>query len=146
MRPCHFFQRREGVLGIGHLVVFLFHQYITCCNKSWPEIFLTLWMKGKLLHRDRAHLKVPGWSLVWNELLTKKLPMFSSRLNEITGDYEKIAPVSESFWSNLNFKLRMIDLTAWLWGWNVRVNGMRLVFSFSAACSADCRSIRWAWW
>ena len=106
----------------------------------------TLWMKGQVLHRERAHLKVPGWSLVWNELLTKKLPMFLSRLNEISGGCEKIVPVSESFWSNLKF-LRMIDLTAWLWGWNVRVNGMRSVFSFSAVCSADCRSICWArWW
>ena len=33
MRPCHFFPRREGVLGIGHLVVFLFRQCITYCNK-----------------------------------------------------------------------------------------------------------------
>jgi len=46
-------------------------------------------MKGQVLHRARAHLNVPGWSLVWNELLTKKLPMFLSRLNE------KIVPVSE---------------------------------------------------
>ena len=111
-----------------------------------PDIFSTLWMKGQVLHRERAHLKVPDWSLVWNELLTKKLPMFLSRLNEISGGYEKILPVSESFWSNLKF-LRIIDLTAWLWGWNVRVNGMRSVFSFSAVCSADCRSICWArWW
>lgn len=29
MRPRHFFLRREGVLGIGHVVVFLFHQYMT---------------------------------------------------------------------------------------------------------------------
>ena len=77
----------------------------------------TLWMKGQVLHRERAHLKVPDWSLVWNELLTKKLPMFLSRLNEISGGCEKIVPVSESFWSNLKF-LRMLDLTAWLWGWN----------------------------
>ena len=102
-----------------------------------PDIFSTLWM-----HRERAHLKVPGWSLVWNELLTKKLPMFLSRLNEISGGCEKIVPVSESFWSNLKF-LRMIDLTAWLWGWIARVNGMRSVFSFCA----DCRSFFWArWW
>ena len=26
MRLCHFFLRRQGVLGIGHLVIFLFHQ------------------------------------------------------------------------------------------------------------------------
>jgi len=51
-------------------------------------------MKGQVLHRARAHLKVPGWSLVWNELLTKKLPMFLSRLNEMSGGCEKIVPVS----------------------------------------------------
>ena len=45
---------------------------------------------------------------------------------------KKIVPFSESFWSNLKQFLRMIDLTAWLWGWNVRVNGMRSMFSFSA--------------
>ena len=70
-------------------------------------------MKGQVLHRARAHLKVPGWSLVWNELLTKKLPMFLSRLNEMSGDCEKIVPVSGSFWSNLKF-LRIMDLTEWL--------------------------------
>ena len=30
---CHFFPRREGVLGIGYLVVFLFRRCITYCNK-----------------------------------------------------------------------------------------------------------------
>ena len=80
------------------------------------------------------------WSLVWNELLTKKLYLFLSRLNEISGGCENIVPVSESFWSNLKF-FRMIDLTARLWGWNERVNGMRPVFSFSAVRGTDCRSI-----
>ena len=32
----------------------------------------------------------------------------------------------------------MIDLTTWLWEWNVRVNGMLWVFFFSAVFSADC--------
>ena len=32
-----------------------------------------------------------------NTLLTKKLPMFLSRLNEINGGCEKILPVSGSF-------------------------------------------------
>ena len=50
-------------------------------------------------------------------------------LNEISGVCEKMVPVSESFWSNFKF-LRMIDLTGWLWGWNVRVNGLRSLFSF----------------
>ena len=36
-------------------------------------------------------------------LLTKKLPMFLSRLNEINGGCKKILPVSGSFWSNLKF-------------------------------------------
>ena len=49
--------------------------------------------------------------------------------NEISGVCEKIVPVSESFWSNFK-SLRMIDLTGWLWGWNVRVNGLRSLFSF----------------
>ena len=47
-------------------------------------------MKGHVLHRARAHLKVPGCSLVLNALLTKKLPMFLSRLIEINGGCEKI--------------------------------------------------------
>ena len=64
--------------------------------------------------------------------------MLLSRLNKTSGGCENIVPVFELFWSNLKF-LRMIDLTAWLRGGNVRVNGMRLEFFFSAVCSADCR-------
>ena len=55
-----------------------------------PDISSPLWIKGQVLHHGRAHLKVPGWLLVWNELVTKKLPVFLSRLNEISGDYENI--------------------------------------------------------
>ena len=36
-------------------------------------------MKVKFFHRARAHLKVSVWSLVYNELLTKNLPMFLFR-------------------------------------------------------------------
>ena len=62
-----------------------------------PAILMDfLRMKRKVLHCERAHLKVPGWLLVWNELLTKKLPMFYSRLNEISGCCEKIVPVYNS--------------------------------------------------
>ena len=57
-------------------------------------------MKEHVLHRararTRAHLKVRVWSLVWKALLTKKLAMFLSRLNEINGGCEKILPVSGS--------------------------------------------------
>ena len=51
------------------------------------------------MHRERAHLKVPGFSILLNVLLTRKLPTFLSRLNEISGGCEKIAPVSGSFCS-----------------------------------------------
>ena len=66
-------------------------------------------MKGQVLHCARANLKVPGLSLVWNELLTKKLRTFLSRLNEMSGGCKKIVPVSGLFWSNLKF-LRIMDL------------------------------------
>ena len=46
------------------------------------------------MHREHAHLKVPGFSIVLNALLTRKLPTVLSRLNEISGGCEKIAPVS----------------------------------------------------
>ena len=91
-------------------------------DRLGPDIFSALRMKGHVLHRAWANLKVPGWSL-WNTLLTKKLSMFLSRLNEINGGCEKILPVSGSFWSNLK-SFRMMDCTARLWGWNVRVNGI----------------------
>ena len=56
-------------------------------DRLGPDILLALRMKGQVLHRARAHLK----------LLTKKLPMFLSRLNEMSGGCEKIVPVSGSF-------------------------------------------------
>ena len=64
-----------------------------------PEIFSTLWMKGQVLHCERAHLKVTGWSLVWYELLTKKLLIiFLSRSNEITS----LAPNRAHLRTNMN--------------------------------------------
>ena len=75
-----------------------------------PDILLLLTMKREVLHRKRAHLKVPGCSLVLSPLPTKKLPKFLSRLNEIRGGCEKILPVSRSFCSNLKL-LRIILLT-----------------------------------
>ena len=109
-------------------------------DRFGPHNFSTLQIKGHVLHRARVHLKIPGWLLVWNALLTKKLPMFLSSLNEISGGCKKILPVSGSFWSDLKF-FRMMDFTPWLWGWNVRVNGIRLLFSLWHICRADCRSI-----
>ena len=80
-------------------------------DRLGPDILLVLTMKRQVLHHERAHLKVPGCSLVLSALLTKKLPTFLSRLNEISGGCEKILPVSGSFWSNLKL-LRMMLLTA----------------------------------
>ena len=56
-------------------------------DRLGPDNFSTLQIKGHVLHRVRAHLKVPF------PLLTKKLSMFLSRLNEISGGCEKILPV-----------------------------------------------------
>ena len=50
-------------------------------DRLGPDILLVLTMKRQVLHRERAHLKVPGCSLVLSALLTKKLPTFLSRLN-----------------------------------------------------------------
>ena len=58
----------------------------------------------------RGHLKVPGCSLVWKVPLTKKLPMFLSRLNEINGGCEKIRDHFEVIYSFF----KMMDFTAWL--------------------------------
>ena len=66
-------------------------------DRFGPDNFSTLQIKGHVLHRARAQLKVPGWLLVWNALLIIKLPLFLSRLNEINGGCEKIPPVSGSF-------------------------------------------------
>ena len=102
-------------------------------DRLGPDILLVLRMKRQVLHRERAHLKVPGCSLVLSVLLTKKLPTFLSRLNEISGGCENILPVSASFWSNLKF-LRMV----------MKVNGILSFLSFCDVCSADCRSNCWA--
>ena len=59
-------------------------------DRLGPDILLVLTMKRQVLHRERAHLKVPGCSLVLSALLTKKLPTFLSRLNEISGGHKKI--------------------------------------------------------
>ena len=79
-------------------------------DRLGPDILSAFWTKGQVLHRERAHLKVPGSSIVLNVLLTRKLPTFLSRLNEISGGCEKIALVSGSFCSIL--KLRHLSDTS----------------------------------
>ena len=80
MRPCHFFLRREGVLEIGHLVSLLIATSASCAvngtNRGTRKVisylngslgsryFLYVMNERTILHRERAHLKVPDWSLV----------------------------------------------------------------------------------
>ena len=59
-------------------------------DRLGPDILSAFWTKGLVWHRERAHLKVPGFSIVLNVLLTRKLPTFLSRLNEISGGCEKM--------------------------------------------------------
>ena len=63
---------------------------VTLPDRLGPEILTVLERKGQVLHRVRLHVKVPGWSLNLNALLTKKLPKFLSRLNEMSGGRENM--------------------------------------------------------
>ena len=63
---------------------------VTLTDRLGPEILTVLEIKGQVLHRVRLHVKVPGWLLNLNALLTKKLPKFLSRLNEMSGGRENM--------------------------------------------------------
>ena len=89
---------------------------VTLTDRLGPEILTVLEIKGQLLHRVRLHVKVPGWLLNLNALLTKKVPKFLSRLNEMSGGREIICVVSVSLRRILKF-LRMTFLIARFCGW-----------------------------
>ena len=57
-------------------------------------------IKGQVFHRVRLHVKVPGWLLNLNALLTKKLPKFLSRLNKMSGGRE-----NKCFSFGMNFEV-----------------------------------------
>ena len=67
-------------------------------DRFGPEILTMLEIKRQILHRVREHLKVPSWLSDLNALLTsyRKLPMFLSRLTEISGGRGNICLVSGS--------------------------------------------------
>ena len=44
---------------------------VTLTDRSGPEILTVLEIKGQVLHRVRLHVKVPGWLLNLNALITK---------------------------------------------------------------------------
>ena len=67
----------------------------------------------------RLHLKVPGWLSDLNALLTRKLPMFLSRLNEITGVRGNTCLVSGSLRRILKFLRDIFDCKVlWMVGEN----------------------------
>ena len=73
---------------------------VTLTDRLGPEILTVLEIKREVLHRVRLHVKVPGWLLNLNALLTKKLPKFLSRLNEMSGGRENMSLVSGSLRRN----------------------------------------------
>ena len=94
-----------------------------------PEILTVLEIKGQLLHRVRLHVKVPGWLLSLHALLTKKLPRFLSRLNEMSSGGENMCLVSGSLRRIVKF-LRITFFIPRFCGWQVRVNVILSVSSF----------------
>ena len=84
---------------------------VTLTDRLGPEMLTVLEIKGQVLHRVRLHVKVPGLLLNLNALLTKKLPKFLSRLNEMSSGKENMCLVSGSLLRILKF-LRMTFLIA----------------------------------
>ena len=80
-------------------------------DRFGPEILTMLEIKGQVLHRVRVHLKVFGWLSDLIALLTRKLPMFLSRLDGISDGRGNICLLSGSLRRILKF-LRMTFLTA----------------------------------
>ena len=89
---------------------------VTLTDRLGPEIVTVLEIKGQVLHRVRLHVKFPGWLLNSNALLTKKLPKFLSRLNEMSGGRENMCLVLGLLRRILKF-LRMTFLIARFCGW-----------------------------
>jgi len=89
---------------------------VTLTDQLGPEIITVLEIKGQVLHHVRLHVKVPGWLLSLNALLTKKLPKFLSRLNEMSSGRENIFLGSGSLRRILKL-LRMTFLIVRFCGW-----------------------------
>ena len=45
-------------------------------NRLGSDALSVFWTKVQVLHTERAHLKVPGFSIVLNVLLTRELHQF----------------------------------------------------------------------
>ena len=95
---------------------------VTLADRLGPEILTVFEIEGRVLHRVRLRVKVPGWLSGLNELLTKKLPKFLPRLNEMSGGRENMCLFSGSlrriliFFENDIFDskvLRMVGKGEW---------------------------------
>ena len=89
---------------------------VTLTDRLGPEILTVLEIKGQVLHCGRLHVKVPGWLLNLNALVTERLPKFLSRLNEMSGGRESMCLVSGLLRIILKF-LGMTFLNARFCGW-----------------------------
>ena len=73
---------------------------VILADRLGPEILTMLEIKGQVL-------KAPGWLSGWlsdlKALPIRKLPMFLSRSNEISGGRENMCLVSGSSWRILKF-------------------------------------------
>ena len=63
---------------------------VTLAHQLGAEILIVLEIKGQILRRVLLHVKVPGWLLDLNALLTGKLPKLLSSLNEMSGGRENM--------------------------------------------------------
>ena len=96
--------------------------FVTLTDQSGAEILTVLEIKGQVLHRVRLHVKVPGWLSNLKALLTKRLPKFLSRLNEMSCGRENVFSfgiIAENFevFENDNFAFKVL----WIVGngsWN----------------------------
>ena len=90
---------------------------VTSADRLGPEILTMLEIKGQVLHRRvRLYLKVPGWLSDLHALLTRKLPIFLSRLNEMSGGRENMCLDVGSLGRILKF-LRITFLISKFCGW-----------------------------
>ena len=91
---------------------------VILADRLGPEAMLEI--EEQVVHRVRLRLKVPGMLSDLNALLTRKLLMFLSHLNEISGARGNICLISGSLRRILRF-LRMTFLTARFCGWSFQL-------------------------
>ena len=148
MRLCHFFLRREGVLGIGHLlfsVSSIYNFFVISASYAVNDIGggarkVISDLNGSLgsqyfLYVLNERTSFASWASAFeSSRLVIGLKWTSDQKVAyvfVTPIWMKLVEFAKRLYQSLNrfgvisSFLRMIDLTAWLRGWNVRVNKMR---------------------